>query len=519
VRVAVYNRHWPTVGGGERYAGAFAQALAGEHEVELLGHEPIDVPLLEERLGLDLSGVTPRVVEDEGSGTLARATSDYDLLVNSSYMSADACGARHGIYVVLFPTPFEGDVSAPKRLAARLLGPAVRRRSASLEWGRGFHLPESLRGRRYRWTSAEATLRVRAPGDGRLPVRLVFGGRPAGVAPAEVEIEVDGRPAAQAVVGHGRRSVPVDLELEARGDAQPALVTIRSGTFVPRDAFGAGDVRELGVRLRSVRVGRGPAATLAAAFPLLAVPPVSLDFLDTYQGLVSISEFSREWVERLWGRESGILYPPVPQREPGEKERLILSVGRFFRREAGHSKKQLELVRAFRRLVRGGLEGWEYHLVGGCSEDHVPYLEQVRREAAGLPVVFHVDASGAELADLYRRAGVFWHAAGLGEDERRRPQRFEHFGITTVEAMSAGAVPIVLGRGGQREIVEHGVSGLHFQTLDELVRRTREVLEDDRLRARLAEGARRRAADFAPERFAAEARRIARETVTTSHGV
>jgi hypothetical protein len=31
----------------------------------------------------------------------------------------------------------------------------------------------------------------------------------------------------------------------------------------------------------------------------------------------------------------------------------------------------------------------------------------------------------------------------LGEDPERHPDRFEHFGITTVEAMSAGAVPVV----------------------------------------------------------------------------
>jgi glycosyltransferase involved in cell wall biosynthesis len=112
-----------------------------------------------------------------------------------------------------------------------------------------------------------------------------------------------------------------------------------------------------------------------------------------------------------------------------------------------------------------------------------------------------VDASGAELDSLYRRASVFWHAAGLGESERRHPYRFEHFGITTVEAMATGTVPIVLGRAGQSEIVEDGVSGLHFASLEELVARTRTVIADDELRRKLAEGARRRAADFAPERF------------------
>jgi glycosyltransferase involved in cell wall biosynthesis len=251
-------------------------------------------------------------------------------------------------------------------------------------------------------------------------------------------------------------------------------------------------------------------------FPRLAVPPVPLDFLDTYSRIVSISAFTQSWVRELWGRESDILHPPVPLRPPGEKQPVILSVGRFFGRDAGHSKKQLEMVRAFRQLVRGGLSGWEYHLVGGCSAEHLPYLEQVRREAEGLPIEIHVDASGAELDELYGRASVFWHAAGLGESERRRPWRLEHFGITTVEAMAAGAVPIVVGRAGQLEIVEHGVSGFHVESARELADRTRELVENEELRRRLAGGARLRAEAFSVERFARRVRELARETLGSS---
>ena len=42
-RVAVYNLYWSTYGGGEQVAGAIAQALADDHEVVLLGPEPIDI--------------------------------------------------------------------------------------------------------------------------------------------------------------------------------------------------------------------------------------------------------------------------------------------------------------------------------------------------------------------------------------------------------------------------------------------------------------------------------------------
>jgi glycosyltransferase involved in cell wall biosynthesis len=183
-------------------------------------------------------------------------------------------------------------------------------------------------------------------------------------------------------------------------------------------------------------------------------------------------------------------------------------VGRFFDQDCGHSKKQLEMVRAFRTLAAQGLTGWKLHLVGGCQQSHAEYLERVRAEAVGLPVQFHIDAPGKELLDLYSRASIYWHAAGFGESERRHPERLEHFGISTVEAMAAGAVPIVVGKAGQGEIVQHDVNGYHFRSLGDLAARTRQVAQDAGLRQRLAAAARERANEYSTRRFAARVRTL-----------
>lgn len=505
MKIAVYNRHWTTAGGGERYAGVVAQTLAGEHEVDLLTPEPVDWPELEERLGLDLSAARPVFVEDAGYGTLAPASADYDLLVNCSYMSSEPSGARRAIYVVLFPSGWDDDLPATKQLAARML----RRVSAGdryrLEWGRGFHLPESSALRTYRWTSGDAQLLVWAPAGESVPVRLTFARRPAGVPATRVEVESGGAVLAACTVDDASRSVATDFAITGAGADTPVRVGIRSDPFVPKEALGTGDVRELGVKLRAVRLGSSARSLLRERFPGLTAPPPSLDFLDTYDRVVSISEFTRTWVQRLWDRDSDLLYPPVEPITAAPKDPIVLAVGRFFGEHAGHSKKQLELVRAFRRLAQ---PGWELHLVGGCSREHASYLERVRREARDLPVVFHVDAPGAELRELYGRASIFWHATGLGEDESRHPHRLEHFGISTVEAMSAGAVPVVIDRAGQREIVEDGVSGLLFRSLDELIALTQRLVADDALRAELALGATQRATAFETARFAERLREL-----------
>jgi SAM-dependent methyltransferase len=188
-------------------------------------------------------------------------------------------------------------------------------------------------------------------------------------------------------------------------------------------------------------------------------------------------------------------------RAGGDKEQLIVSVGRFFAEHAGHSKKQLEMVRAFRHLVERGLSGWRLVLIGGCSAEHRDYAMAVKREAIGLPVEVRLNAPGEVLDDALARASIYWHAAGLGVDPERDPDDVEHFGIAPIEAMSAGAVPIVYGVGGPGDVVDHGVSGLHFRTLDELVDRTSALIADPARLAALRRGAIERSHDFSLDHF------------------
>jgi glycosyltransferase involved in cell wall biosynthesis len=183
-------------------------------------------------------------------------------------------------------------------------------------------------------------------------------------------------------------------------------------------------------------------------------------------------------------------------------------VGRFFSPDRGHSKKQLEMVRAFRLMHDRGLRGWVLHLVGGCKPEDRRYLDHVRQAAAGLPVEIHVDASGAELEALFAAASVFWLATGLDEDVDHHPERFEHFGIATVEAMSFGAVPVVVGQAGPREVVTDGVDGFHFHRMSDLVGRTEQLIGDDGLRRHLSEAAVRRSTAFSAEQFGDQVRAI-----------
>jgi glycosyltransferase involved in cell wall biosynthesis len=229
-----------------------------------------------------------------------------------------------------------------------------------------------------------------------------------------------------------------------------------------------------------------------------------VEFVPSYTRYLSNSQFTAAWVERLWGRPSDVLYPPVrPSEHPGEKEALILVLGRFFDPSFGHSKKQHELLATFRSLHRDGrLPGWRMAIVGGCDAPNRDYALEVKRAARGLPVEVHVNAPGSVVEQLLGEASLYWHGAGLGEDAERHPERFEHFGISVVEAMAAGAVPIVYGAAGPAEIVQDGVDGRHWRTLDELAELTVELAADEARRDELAVGAVSRADDFSASAFA-----------------
>jgi L-malate glycosyltransferase len=224
----------------------------------------------------------------------------------------------------------------------------------------------------------------------------------------------------------------------------------------------------------------------------------------TYELKTAISEFSRRWTKLRWGIDCQVVYPPVDTSfHRVQKKKIILSVGRFAIEGEGHGKKQEDMLAVFRQMKKEGLAGWRYFCVGalGDTAQHQAYFEKLSATGSDIGAELIANISRDRLKSLYEQAAIFWHAAGYGEDESTRPIFVEHFGISTVEAMAAGCVPVVINKGGQREIVEHGVNGFLWETLEELRAYTRLLMNDDRLRERRAEAARERAQIFSRKAF------------------
>jgi glycosyltransferase involved in cell wall biosynthesis len=216
------------------------------------------------------------------------------------------------------------------------------------------------------------------------------------------------------------------------------------------------------------------------------------------------SRFTADWTRERWGVACDVLYPPVQVDVPdGPKRDAIAVVGRFTR-----MKRQAELVRAFHERVAPKLPGWELVCVGtvGKTPQEQEYYREVEAAAAGGPVRLMTDAVVAELRRVLAGAKVFWHAAGFGIDPHTEPDRLEHFGMATVEAMAAGCVPLVPDLGGQREVVRPGEDGFLCRDIGELADETVRLAADAVRLRKLSAAARRRAREFSRERFIGEVR-------------
>lgn len=202
--------------------------------------------------------------------------------------------------------------------------------------------------------------------------------------------------------------------------------------------------------------------------------------------------------------------PPVmgPRAAPGGPRRL-LNVGRFH--PGGHCKRQDVMIEVFRKLLARSSEPLELHLAGALGGESVArsYFADLQRLARDLPVHFHVNGGPDVLAGLYLQCDIYWHATGINDDVSNRPERFEHFGITIVEAMSAGAVPVVLRHGGPSNLVEDGRTGFLAGNREDLRDITAKVLKLPRVEMDLIGAqARARAAAYAPAVFKATLARL-----------
>jgi glycosyltransferase involved in cell wall biosynthesis len=240
----------------------------------------------------------------------------------------------------------------------------------------------------------------------------------------------------------------------------------------------------------------------AHRFPLFHFIAKKLDdeITDSYSVFLCNSQFTAGWLKKRWHVESNkvtVLYPPVSminQISGIEKENQILICSRI-----EESKKIESLIKAYKML---NAEKYSLVIAGGCTLDSDKrYCEILKKQSEGLPVSFYLNIPRDQLEKLFLSSKIFWHAKGIDIDENKNPYMLEHFGITTVEAMSAGCVPVVINKGGQKEIVDEGINGYRWNTIDELTEKTRMLINDKNLLQDFSVNAKKKSFEYSADAF------------------
>ncbi len=198
-----------------------------------------------------------------------------------------------------------------------------------------------------------------------------------------------------------------------------------------------------------------------------------------FSKIIYNSKFTAKFYQDYLPSKTAILYPPVDIEKfevSPQKENIILSVGRFD--NILNAKKQDVLIDAFKILVeKENLKGWRLVLAGGSliDPDKNSYLNYLKQNSQNLPVEFAVNPNFKDLQEIYSKSKIYWHAAGFEVNENKHPENTEHFGMTVVEAMASGLVPVVVAKGGIPEIISDEKDGYLWETINELVSKTKSL--------------------------------------------
>jgi glycosyltransferase involved in cell wall biosynthesis len=187
-----------------------------------------------------------------------------------------------------------------------------------------------------------------------------------------------------------------------------------------------------------------------------------------------------------------ILYPPIPVKPMNEdtflsnlnrRRNIVLTVSRF------SQEKKLEIVLNIAKIVKE----CKFIIVGSLvDKDYYAYLNHIIEKECISNVKLWPNASFEELHSLRLQSKVYLHA-----------RLYEPFGVSIVEAMALGCVPVVHRSGGPwYDILERReIYGYAYSSVTEAVTKIKILLNDPNQYIEKALLALRRSKAFTYEKF------------------
>ena len=168
------------------------------------------------------------------------------------------------------------------------------------------------------------------------------------------------------------------------------------------------------------------------------------------------SGYTRKAISNAFNIDAKILYPPVDVEtfqeialKSNQRDDMVLVISRIA------PDKQIENAIEVARIMRGRGIGKIMTIAGNLHYYDHQYYQQMKNMIADYDLSDYVslqtNISFSRLIQLMQLAKVYFH-----------PRIDEHFGISIVEAMASGLVPVVSNIGGHTEFVP---PKYHFHTL------------------------------------------------------
>lgn len=168
------------------------------------------------------------------------------------------------------------------------------------------------------------------------------------------------------------------------------------------------------------------------------------------------SGYTRKAISNAFNIDAKILYPPVDVEtfqeialKSNQRDGMVLVISRIA------PDKQVENAIEVARIMRGRGIGKNMIIAGNLHHYDHRYYQKLKKMIADYDlsnyINLQINISFSKLIQLMQLAKVYFH-----------PRIDEHFGISIVEAMASGLVPVVSDIGGHTEFVP---SKYHFHTL------------------------------------------------------
>lgn len=202
--------------------------------------------------------------------------------------------------------------------------------------------------------------------------------------------------------------------------------------------------------------------------------------------ILTNSSFSKALIKRWLKVDALVLHPPVdierfrPKLTASdcERENTIVTIGRIER------SKNLHMV----PLIAKKVPSFNFLIVGASMQkEYLIYLHELIKKmevASRVRILMNVDDS--TLDDILLHARYYLHTTV-----------YEHFGIAVVEAMAAGAIPIVHKKSGAwGDLLEWGKYGYGYESLDDIIKILEETSRREKFEGELHILVRKKACSF-----------------------